>query len=130
MRHIDKLIVHCSDTPDSRSVSVEDIRRWHVKDNGWSDIGYHFIIKRNGDIETGRPIWAIGAHCRGQNTNSIGVCLIGRSNFDDRQFKSLQNLYDTLKHVFDNFEVYGHRDFDSNKTCPNFEVRDILCSQE
>ena len=125
MRTINKLIVHCSATPNDRNVSVADIRDWHTNGNGWSDIGYHYVITRDGVIHPGRPIELTGAHCYGHNANSIGVCLVGNDEFPN-QFDSLRHLYSTLKHVYPGIEAYGHRDFTDAKTCPNFEVKEIL----
>jgi len=73
---IQKLIIHCADTPPNMDVGAEEIRRWHVEGNGWSDIGYHYVIRRCGLIETGRDESTPGAHVRGHNTGSIGVCMV------------------------------------------------------
>lgn len=126
MRYIDKIIVHCSDTPNNRDVTVEEIRGWHVNDNGWSDIGYHFIIYRNGDTMLGRPVARQGAHCLRHNASSIGICLIGRDKFTKGQFKALRSLDRVLQGVFGDLGRYGHRDFNKHKTCPNFDVKEIL----
>jgi len=126
MRTINKLIVHCSDTPNDRFVSVDDIRKWHVEENGWSDIGYHYVIYRNGDVKQGRSVSIIGAHCRGQNKDSIGVCLIGRDDFTPYQKQALNNLYTTLDGCYPSLKIFGHRDFTDTKTCPNFDVKDVI----
>ena len=125
MRKINKLIVHCSATPNDRDVTVDEIRAWH-KERGWSDIGYHYVISRQGKILCGRPVGIVGAHCQGHNTDSIGVCLIGDDEFNDVQFKALQNLYAMLKGFCLDIQAFGHRDFTDKKTCPNFEVKEIL----
>ena len=129
MRRIDKLIVHCSATPNDRDVTVDEIRDWHLA-RGWSDIGYHYVIYRNGTIAAGRPVEKVGAHCHGQNAESIGVCLVGLDSFKPEQFDALKHVYALLKNIFPEIEPFGHRDFTDKKTCPNFEVRDWLCSQE
>ena len=126
MRQIDKIIVHCTDTPNGRKVTVNEIRKWHVEGNGWDDIGYHFVIYLNGDIISGRPVPIMGAHCYGQNAASIGVCLVGRDEFTKEQLSALKSLYNVLQGVFGCLDVYGHRDFTTEKTCPNFEVRNVL----
>jgi N-acetylmuramoyl-L-alanine amidase len=126
MRDIDKLIVHCSATPNDRDVTVEEIRDWHVNGNGWDDIGYHYVIYRNGAIMSGRPVYKSGAHCKGQNANSIGVCLIGDDVFTDEQFDSLKKIHSMLGNIFIGIEAFGHRDFTDKKTCPNFEVKDYI----
>lgn len=126
MRYIDKIIVHCSDTPNNRNVTVEEIRGWHVNDNGWDDIGYNFIIYRNGDIMIGRPVSVAGAHCYGHNSHSIGICLIGRDEFTKEQFKALRSLDRVLQGIFGDLGRYSHRDFNKDKTCPNFDVKQVL----
>ncbi len=126
MRHIDALIVHCSDTPNNRDVTVAEIRNWHVNDNGWDEIGYHFIIYRNGALMMGRPVPVAGAHCYGHNDNSIGVCLIGRDEFTKEQFKTLKNFHTVARGVFPDLCIYGHRDLNKQKTCPGFDVKEVL----
>ena len=76
MREINKVIVHCTATPENRVVTVEDVRQWH-KARGWSDIGYHIMIYLDGTVHEGRPIERSGAHCKGQNKNSIGIAYVG-----------------------------------------------------
>ncbi len=124
MRNINKHIIHCS---DSTFGDVKEIRRWHMA-RGWRDIGYHFVILPSGKIESGRPFSEVGAHVRGHNTSSVGTCLIGVDEFTSAQFGSLNNLHVALQSIFPNLQVFGHRDFDKGKTCPNFEVEDILTS--
>lgn len=80
LRKIDKIIVHCADTPDGKDFTIKDIDRWH-KERGWQCCGYHHVIRLDGTIENGRPLAQIGAHCKGYNENSIGICLIGRREF-------------------------------------------------
>jgi len=126
MRDIDKLIVHCSATPNDRDVTVDEIRDWHVNGNGWDDIGYHYVIYRNGAIMSGRPVRISGAHCRGHNSDSIGVCLIGNDEFTDKQFTSLRRMRDMLDNIFQGMTVHGHNEFTDKKTCPNFDVQEVL----
>lgn len=121
MRRIDKIIIHCADTPTGRDVTVNEIRGWHL-DRGWSDVGYHYIIKIDGTIEVGRQEYVSGAHCRGYNSTSIGVCMIGRDVFTDEQYQSLGKLIRGLEARY-GAKVHGHYEF-SDKTCPNFDVGD------
>jgi N-acetyl-anhydromuramyl-L-alanine amidase AmpD len=121
------IIVHCSDTEQG---DVKSIRRFHVETRKWADIGYHFVIRRDGEIEVGRPIEHVGAHCEGANRNSIGVCLIGKTQFEQAQFEALKKLIRSLRWLLgERLSVRGHREFPSakrqGKTCPNFEVRDL-----
>lgn len=121
MRRIDKIIIHCADTPTGRDVNVNEIRGWHL-DRGWSDVGYHYVIKIDGTIEVGRQEEVTGAHCRGYNSASIGVCMIGRDVFNDEQYQSLGRLVKSLQARY-KASVHGHYEF-SDKTCPNFDVGD------
>ena len=82
MRTIKKIIVHCSATPRNKDFSAEDIRDWHVKGNGWDDIGYHFVIRLDGTIEYGRMIDKFGAHVKSHNYDSLGICYIGGMDKD------------------------------------------------
>ena len=81
MRPLDTIIIHCSATPEGRDVSADDIRSWH-KARGWSDIGYHFVVNIDGFLQMGRPIEQIGAHAKGYNRKSIGICYIGGTDAD------------------------------------------------
>ena len=129
MRKITELIVHCSATPEGKSFSVADIDRWH-RQRGWNGIGYHFVIYLDGSIHTGRRLSQIGAHCKGHNANSIGICYIGGCNSygkspkDTRtaaQKTALSTLLKELKKQFPNASIHGHRDF-AQKACPSFDA--------
>jgi N-acetylmuramoyl-L-alanine amidase len=122
MRKINKLIVHCSDTPSKMDIGAKEIDRWH-KERGWSGIGYHFVVRRNGVVEDGRPVKKIGAHVKGHNRHSIGICMVGRDKFTKKQYASLLKLIRSLKSQYKGIEVFGHRDFDNKKECPCFDVR-------
>ena len=129
MRKIDKIIVHCSATREGVDYSVETIRGWH-KMRGWSDIGYHYLVHLDGSISYGRDISKIGAHVKGHNTGSIGICYVGGVETDGKtpkdtrtpeQKESLLDLIKTLKRLNSNAVVYGHRDF-SSKACPSYDA--------
>jgi len=128
MRPIKLLVVHCSDSPDDRDIGAREIREWHTlpppKGRGFTDIGYHYVVRRSGVIEEGRPIAAVGAHVRGFNRLSIGICLVGRKDFDKRQLRALVSLLRSLLETFklDAEDVVGHYELDSNKTCPNLPM--------
>lgn len=94
------LIVHCSDTPDQEDIGALEIHKMHLG-FGWEGIGYHKIIRRNGKIENGRPEYWIGAHVYGKNTQSLGVCLIGKNSFSKKQFKLFRSGSNT-------FTIYGY----------------------
>jgi len=130
MRTIKKIIVHCSATPRNKDFSAEDIRDWHVKGNGWDDIGYHFVIRLDGSIEYGRMVDKSGAHVKGHNRDSIGICYIGGKSKDmkdwedtrtEKQKESLLILIKMLKKCHKTALVKGHNDF-SNKLCPSFNA--------
>ena len=132
MRKIKKIIVHCSATPESMDVGSEEIRRWH-KERGWSDIGYHDVIRRDGTLEKGRDISIAGAHAKGHNFSSIGVCLIGgvdgngkgEDNFAIIQKQNLRVYLDFMALRFPDAEILGHRDIEGvKKECPCFNVRE------
>ena len=131
MRNINKIIIHCSATPEGKAFSVEDIRRWHLQ-RGFADIGYHFVIYLDGSVNVGRPLAKAGAHCKGNNAHSIGVCYIGGVATDGKtpkdtrteaQKRSLVRLITELRQQFPNASVHGHREF-ANKACPSFNARD------
>ena len=128
-RTIKELIVHCSATPEGKDYSVDTIRQWHLQ-RGFSDIGYHYVIYRDGSIHMGRDESIIGAHCTGHNTNSIGVCYIGGCASDGKtpkdtrtteQKQSLVKLLKELKTKYPQASIHGHRDF-SSKACPSFDA--------
>lgn len=129
MRTINKIIVHCSATPENGNYTIQDIDKWH-KYRGYKSIGYHYIIHLDGSIHKGRNEEIIGAHCKGYNSNSIGICYIGGLASDGKtpkdtrtiaQKKSLIELLQTLKRKYPKAIIYGHRDF-SNKACPSFNA--------
>ena len=131
MRGITEIIVHCSATPEGRDISTEDIRTWHIKDNGYSDIGYHYVVELDGSVHTGRDESVAGAHCKGHNANSIGVCYVGGVEADcvtakdtrtDAQKASLRKLLSELKEKYPGAVIYGHRDL-AAKACPSFDAK-------
>lgn len=116
------LVVHCSDTDNSKNLNSADIHKMHLN-FGWNGIGYHKVILRSGEIENGRPECWIGAHVKGKNDISLGVCLIGRDEFTDAQFSSLQKILEIWKSKYSNAKIIGHNNIDdTQKTCPNFDV--------
>lgn len=122
MRDITKHIIHCS---DSERGDVPTIRAWHLE-RGFADIGYHFVIRRDGVIEVGRQLHRIGAHCENHNHDSIGTCLIGKTDFTSAQFDSLRLLHEQMLMLFQGLVAYPHHAFNGHKTCPNFNVDEVL----
>lgn len=130
MRRIDKIILHCSATPEGKHFTVADIDRWH-RERGWKGIGYHYVIYLDGSIHKGRPEEIIGAHCSGQNAYSIGICYIGgldafgkaKDTRTPAQRKALRELVSDLKTRYPAATVHGHNEF-AKKDCPCFNVQD------
>ena len=121
-KKVELLVVHCSDTDNSKNIDASDIHKMHL-DFGWNGIGYHKIIKRSGEIENGRPEYWIGAHVKGKNDISLGVCLIGKNQFTEKQYIALEKVLRKWKKKYPNAIILGHRDTgNTNKTCPNFDV--------
>ncbi len=132
MRKINKIIIHCSATPEGRDVSVREIDRWH-RDRGFSKIGYHWVIYLNGSIHKGRPEEIAGAHVIGHNSYSIGVCYVGgvdvkhnpKDTRTEAQRLALRELVKELKERYPGATVHGHNEFTA-KACPCFNVKNEL----
>ncbi len=124
MRSIKHIVIHCSATKEGKYFNAKDIDQWHKK-RGWNGIGYHYVILLDGSIQTGRPIAKQGAHVKGFNRNSIGVCYIGGLDTNGKpkdtrtpaQKLTMLCLMQSLKEEFIDAEILGHRDFskDQNK---------------
>lgn len=129
-RRITEIIVHCSATLEGKDYTVADIKGWHLK-RGFSDIGYHYVIYRDGSVHIGRDVNIGGAHCTGHNSNSIGVCYIGgcgktpseaKDTRTDAQKAALLKLLKDLKAIYPKATIHGHREF-ANKACPSFDAK-------
>lgn len=130
MRKITEIIIHCTATPKGKKITIEDIRHCHIHKNGWKDIGYHYVITTDGKIHSGRNEEDIGAHCKGHNTNSIGVAYVGGLAADgkmpadtrtDAQKSALLRLLKVLKAKYPKAAIHSHRDF-AAKACPCFNA--------
>ena len=130
MREIKRIILHCSATPEGRDIDAATIKDWHVNGNGWSDIGYHYVIKIDGDIETGRQLDRVGAHTKGHNKDSIGICYIGgmdadmnpKDTMNEVQESAMKELIYSLRMVWDKpLTLHGHNEY-ASKACPSFKV--------
>ena len=132
MRKITLIVVHCSAVRPDQTSSAKDIEKWH-KDRGFNGIGYHYVVRRNGEIEPGRPESVIGAHChvKGQNHNkhSIGVCYEGGLDIrgqpaDTRtaeQKVAMRRLLEDLHRRYPRAMIVGHRDLNPGKDCPGYK---------
>lgn len=132
MRDIKKIVIHCSYSRPTQDWGASHIRRIHVEENGWDDIGYHFVIRRDGVVEGGRPLEEEGAHAKGHNEDSIGICLIGGmskdhqpdANFTSAQYTALATLITAMSAAFSltRNDIYGHRDLAPDRECPCFDT--------
>lgn len=123
--NIKYLIIHAADTPVSMDIGAKEIRRWHTVENGWSDIGYHYVIRRDGTVEKGRDDKTPGAHAVGYNTESLGICMVGGKpdcNYTAAQWRTLDDLVKRLLRDHRGAKVIGHRDV-SSKPCPMFDAK-------
>ena len=131
MRTITLIVIHCSAVRPDQLSSAAQIDTWHRKDRHYKfGIGYHYVIRRNGDIEPGRPEWLIGAHCLNHNKYSIGVCYEGGLNArgqpeDTRtaeQKAAMLRLLQQLHQRYPRAVIVGHRDLTHDRACPCFDA--------
>ncbi len=147
MREIDLIVIHCSATPNNVPVSVETIRQWHLQ-RGFRGVGYHYVITLDGKVNETRGLDNIGAHAKGFNATSIGICMVGGTGGPDKQnpgaytlnqWHALRNLVHELRQRFPKSRVCGHRDLSPDKNgngiiepvewiklCPCFSVLEWL----
>ena len=142
MRLINRIVVHCSDSLWGNAAAIY---RWHTdpkpRGNAWGDIGYHAVIGNgfpetsrryvrecDGLLEPGRPMDRMGAHVGGANRGSLGVCMIGKTEFTSDQFNALERLLVVWASLYrvPAHRIVGHYELDGKKTCPNFSVREFL----
>jgi len=137
------IVIHCSATKASDDIGVKEIRAMHINERKWTDIGYHYVIRRDGKVEMGRPTWAIGSHVEGHNWEAVGICLVGgapvddprtsmnetmtqgENNFTPAQMESLERVVRYLRRdSYKTAQVVGHHDFpDVKKACPSFDAK-------
>jgi N-acetylmuramoyl-L-alanine amidase len=133
VREITEVIVHCAATPEGKPFTVDDVRRWH-RQQGWTDIGYHYVVGLRGEMWLGRDVDIQGAHCAagGHNRKSIGVCYIGGVARDGKtpkdtrtpeQKATLLKLLMDLRKLYPCMRIYGHHDFERGKACPSFDAK-------
>lgn len=137
---VTEIILHCADTrPDwmaghPLTEKVAEIRRWHVQQRGWRDIGYHWVIDRDGAIVPGRLETEIGAHVEGHNRGTIAICLLGgygakandlfERNFTPAQAAAMRRLIGEIKGRAAIRNLSGHNYY-AAKACPGFNVGSI-----
>ena len=131
MRTITLIVIHCSAVRPDQTSSAAQIDSWHRKDNHWKlGIGYHYVIRRDGTIEPGRPEWMVGAHCVNHNAHSIGVCYEGGLDIrgqpaDTRtlaQKLAMLQLLEVLHRKYPKALIVGHRDLSHDRDCPCFDT--------
>jgi len=142
-RHlVDEINIHCTATPsnwrpnDTPEQRRDAIRQMHIRERGWNDIGYHWLIDRDGTILRGRSETVVGAHIAGHNTGKIGVSLFGGKtskhrdpflkNYTSRQEVALLDLIEDIKARTKIKRIKGHNEYDNGKACPGFWVPDWL----
>jgi N-acetylmuramoyl-L-alanine amidase len=144
------VVWHCSATRPNQDIGAERIREWHLS-RGWADIGYHLVIRRDGSIETGRPLDVVGSHAAGYNASSVGICLVGGLDdegkshasrpdlFTEAQWVSARLVYELMRRIYRGAQHVGHRDLSPDKNgdqkidsrdwlklCPTFDVAQEL----
>jgi hypothetical protein len=131
MRPIRRIVIHHSASRDDGSLNMKAIRTWHLQ-RGWNDIGYHIIVEKIGvfpEAVIGRPWYKIGAHAKGANMNSIGICVVGHDEFEDEVFRVLKRTVNMVCIIFgiDKRQVFGHCEVGSTKTeCPGDTLFDWI----
>ena len=126
MRTITLLVIHCSAVRPDQNSSAALIDTWHRQRGFHLGIGYHYVVRRNGQIELGRPEFMIGAHCQNHNAHSIGICYEGGLNArgqpeDTRtaeQKSALRGLLKDLHRRYPQALIVGHHDLNPHKACP------------
>ncbi len=130
MREINEIIIHCAETKINQDFSIDDVRSWHMSEpRNWLDIGYHFYIKLDGSVWYGRDVYKTGAHCKGRNAHSIGVCFEGGLDVDGSKSDkpTEEQIFNYKELQIDLFDKYGILDVNphskySTKSCPNFDI--------
>ena len=131
MRTITLIIIHCSAVKPWQESGVREIDRWH-RAKGWKSCGYHYVVRRDGTVEVGRPVEEVGAHCLNRNRHSIGICYEGGLDAEGRpadtrteaQKKALRELLQQLHAQFPRAIIAGHNVFNPMKACPCFNAMD------
>jgi len=129
----DYIVWHCSATKPSQDIGVTEIDLWH-KRRGWDGVGYHLIIRRDGRLEPGRHLGVPGAHVKGFNQRSVGICMVGgispqggsENNFTSEQWNTASIVQHFLETLYPDAETVGHKDLNDGKDCPCFDARSVF----
>lgn len=130
MRKIENIIIHCTATRPDADVDIDHVRTWHVKGNGWRDVGYHYLIKLDGTVQHGRHISKTGAGVKGHNSHSVHIAYVGgcdddlkpKNTLNADQRAALYQLTTSIVRVLGPLDVIGHNDLTDEKACPSFKV--------
>ena len=128
-RVVNTVFLHCSASDNPKHDDISVIRKWHVEERGWSDVGYHYFITKEGEVQEGRDLEKIPAAQKGFNKGSIAICLHGLllENFTEEQFDALRQLCSEINEAYDgNITFHGHREVNPRKSCPVFDVDEVL----
>ena len=128
------IILHCSATREGQDIKAKTIKQWH-KDRGFDDIGYHYVIDLDGTIEKGREEDLVGAHCKGHNATSIGICYVGGCDKnmkpkDTRTLEQRRSMLSLVRNLVNKYkipvtQIWAHHDFDKHKACPSFDISEF-----
>ena len=135
MNLIERIVVHHS--ASGRSTTFAQIRRWHTapkpQGNGWNEIGYNYVILSNGRLRVGRPLPQTGAHARGVNSTSIGICVVGNNlkagqEWTEAQWKTVRQVVSACSLLWPRIKVCGHRDVmaPGYTECPGIDIGTLL----
>ena len=126
-RKINRVFLHCSASDHEHHDDVSVMRKWHL-DRGWSDVGYHFFIKKDGTLQEGRPLNRTPAAQRGHNTGTIAICLHGLDvfKFTREQFRTLYSLCDRIDMAYERQVTFHAHNEVAAKACPVFDVKQVL----
>ncbi|MCW7552986.1 N-acetylmuramoyl-L-alanine amidase [Endozoicomonas gorgoniicola] len=131
------IVIHCSATRANQNVTFDDIKRWHTMERAFFDIGYHWVIERDGSVKQGRPVDDWGAHAKSHNHESVSICLVGglddnnqsEDNFTPLQKRMLKLLVAGHQALYPEAIVHGHYHLSKVKACPNFDVHRWLIAE-
>jgi N-acetylmuramoyl-L-alanine amidase len=130
MRNIHWVIIHQSASNEKSHDDISVIKQWHLA-RGFSDVGYHYVIKKDGTVQKGRDENTIGAHCKGHNNSSIGICLSGEGEKTTAQLKALEILLIDIcgRHELEKKDILAHGDL-AQTACPGFDLHGWLSTLE
>jgi N-acetylmuramoyl-L-alanine amidase len=124
-RKISKVFIHCSDSDIKAHDNIQTIREWHIA-RGFNDVGYHYFICKNGQIENGRSLELVPAAQKGHNTGSIAICVSGSKEYTNQSMKALKSLCVAINSAYNgNITFHGHCEV-ANKACPVFDYKGVL----